>query len=182
MPQILWEKDGYILRAAEKSDAVRYYEENYHPLDAAVARLTGSPAEFDRDTVIDFLTDSVDTEDRYIFLLVAPNGSIIGESVLNEIDPDTRSANFRIALFHAADFGKGFGLPMVKRTLAYGFETLQLHRISLEVYSFNPRAKHVYEKAGFRTEGVLRDAVRNDDRYADVILMAILEEEWEKMP
>ena len=55
---------------------------------------------------------------------------------------------------------------------------LRLHRLELEVFSFNPRAQHVYEKAGFRKEGVRRDAVLDNGRYADVILMAILEDEW----
>ena len=46
------------------------------------------------------------------------------------------------------------------------------------MFSFNPRAIRAYEKAGFRREGVRRDAVRNGDGYGDDILMAILEPEW----
>ena len=46
------------------------------------------------------------------------------------------------------------------------------------MFSFNPRAIRAYEKAGFRREGVRRDAVRDGDRYGDDILMAILEDEW----
>ena len=50
--------------------------------------------------------------------------------------------------------------------------------MELDVFSFNPRARRVYEKAGFKVEGVLRDAMKDGDRYADDILMAILEDEW----
>lgn len=46
-----------------------------------------------------------------------------------------------------------------------------------DVCSFDPRAERVYWKAGFRREGVLWDAVRDGEGYADGILMAILEEE-----
>lgn len=46
------------------------------------------------------------------------------------------------------------------------------------MYSFNPGAERVYAKAGFKREGVLRDAVMDGGRYADVILMSILEDEW----
>lgn len=46
------------------------------------------------------------------------------------------------------------------------------------MYSFNPRAERVYRAAGFRREGILRDAVRDGDAYADAILMAMLEDEW----
>ena len=35
-----------------------------------------------------------------------------------------------------------------------------------------------YAKAGFKREGVLRDAVMDGGEYADDILMALLENEW----
>lgn len=54
-------------------------------------------------------------------------------------------------------------------------------RLSLEVYSFNPRAEKVYLKAGFKREGVLRDSIRNGEQYADCIFMAILEDEWKEI-
>jgi hypothetical protein len=50
-----------------------------------------------------------------------------------------------------------------------------------DVYSFNPRAEKTYLKAGFKREGVLKDAVKDGDQYADDILMAILEDEWREL-
>ena len=41
-----------------------------------------------------------------------------------------------------------------------------------------PRAIRAYERAGFVRGGVLRDAIRDGDGYADDILMSILEDEW----
>lgn len=49
--------------------------------------------------------------------------------------------------------------------------------MSLDVF-FDVRAEKCYLKAGFKREGVLRDAVLNGDEYADDILMSILEDEW----
>ena len=46
------------------------------------------------------------------------------------------------------------------------------------MYSFNSRAEKTYLKAGFKREGVKRDAVIDGDKYADIILMSILENEW----
>ena len=43
------------------------------------------------------------TEDRYFFLIIAPDGRIIGESIINEIDWKLRRANFRIAIFHSTE-------------------------------------------------------------------------------
>ena len=63
-------------------------------------------------------------------------------------------------------------------TRDFAFEDLKLHRLELEVFSFNPRAEKSYRKAGFQREGVLRDAILDGDAYADDILMAMLEDDW----
>jgi hypothetical protein len=46
------------------------------------------------------------------------------------------------------------------------------------VYSFNPRAWRVYEKAGFRAEGVLRESLRYAGQWIDATVMSILASEW----
>ena len=172
------EKDGYLLRLARSDDAQPYYEQNYNPLDAETARLTGCKAYFSREEVCSFLEKSLAAEDRRWFFLCDPQGKIAAESVIFDIDPQTRCAAFRIAFFHPESRGRGLGTWLTRRMVRFAFEELHLHRLELEVFSFNPRAQRVYEKAGFHKEGVRRDAVLDNGRYADVILMALLEEEW----
>lgn len=178
MGTIIGEKDGYLIRLAAAGDAEAYYQQNYCPLDPEVARLTGCKEDFTREEVVSFFLKSLEADDRFLFLIVAPDGRIIGESVINEIDWELRRANFRIALFQGAERGKGIGTWAVETTCAFAFEAQKLHRLELDVYSFNPRAEQAYLKAGFRREGVLRDAVVDGGQYADDILMAMLEAEW----
>ena len=178
MKAYLDQKDGYILRLACPDDAEAYYEQNYNPLDAETARLTGSKASFSREEVVSFFRAALHETDRRWFFLCDPQGKIAAECLIFEIDPQTRCAAFRIAFFHPEHRGHGLGTWFTRRVVRYAFEVLRLHRLELEVFSFNPRAQHVYEKAGFRKEGVRRDAVLDNGRYADVILMAILEDEW----
>lgn len=97
--KMVWEKDGFILRLAEQGDAEDYYAQNYCPLDPEVARLTGCKESFTKEEVLSFFFKSIEEEDRYFFLIISPNGQIIGESVINEIDWNLRSANFRIGIF-----------------------------------------------------------------------------------
>ncbi|MDO4312943.1 MAG: GNAT family protein [Eubacteriales bacterium] len=177
----MWEKDGYTMRLAVKEDAEAYYSCNFNPLDPEIVRLTGCKAEFTHDEVVDFFCRCIESKDRYDFVIAAPDGQIIGESVINEIDELTKSANFRIALFHEEGCGKGIGSWAIRQTMRFAFEEIGLHRLSLDVFSFNVRAIRAYEKAGFRREGVFRDAVRDGGRYADDILMSILETEWREL-
>lgn len=178
----IWTKDGYTLRLARAEDAEAYYSQNFCPLDPELARLTGCKTSFAREEVVPFFRACVADAARYDFLLIAPDGRIVGESVLNEIDWALRSANFRIGIFQSSARGRGLGSWAVRVTRDFAFATLGLHRLSLDVFSFNPRAIRTYEKAGFRREGVLRDAVSDGDGFGDDILMALLEEEWRALP
>ena len=178
---IIGKKNGFVIRPAKPEDVSRYYEQNYCPLDKEVARLTGCKEEFSKEEVVSFFMKSIEEDNRYFFLIIAPNGEIIGESVINEIDWDLRYANFRIALYRQEERGKGIGTWATRITCDFAFEKLKLHRLELDVYSFNPRAEKVYLKSGFKREGVLRDAILDGDKYADVILMSILENEWKEL-
>lgn len=175
---ILSEKDGFLIRLAKAEDVTDYYEQNYCPLDPEAARLTGCKETFSKEEVTSFFLKSIEEDNRYFFLIIAPDGRIIGESVINEIDWDLRCANFRIGLYHKTERGKGIGTWATEATRDFAFEELHLHRLELDVYSFNPKAEKVYLKAGFRREGVLRDAVMDGGKYADDILMSMLENEW----
>lgn len=175
---VIGQKDGFLIRLAKAEDAAGYFEQNFCPLDQEVVRLTGCKEEFTKDEVVSFFMKSLKDDERYFFLIIAPDGSIIGESIINEIDWDLRCANFRIALFHSIERGKGIGTWATELTRDFAFEKLKLHRLTLDVYSFNPRAEKTYLKAGFKREGVLRDAIMDGDKYADDILMSILEDEW----
>lgn len=68
-------------------------------------------------------------------------------------------------------------LRPVEATDAAGlqFDVVRVHRIELQVYDFNPRARHVYENLGFVLEGTRRDALRWDGQWIDCHLMGLLD-------
>lgn len=174
----VWKRDGFLMRLAEKEDAEAYFQQNFCPLDQDVARFTGCKPAFSREEVVSFCHACADDPDRYDFLIFAPDGRIVGESVLNEIDWDLKQAGFRIALFQKEARDRGIGTWATENARDFAFGELKMHRLELEVYSFNPRGQRVYEKAGFQVEGVLRDAIKDGGQYADVIRMAMLEQDW----
>jgi RimJ/RimL family protein N-acetyltransferase len=126
----------------------------------------------------DWYTTRNDQPDRLDLAIVdKASGRFVGEAVLNEWDPGNQSCGFRI-LIGPAGQGRGLGTEATRLIVGHGFEQLGLHRIGLEVYSFNPRARRAYEKAGFRAEGVLREALRYDGEWIDATVMSILADEW----
>lgn len=105
--------------------------------------------------------------------------TVVGEVVLNEFDPSSNSANFR-TLMGPEGRGRGLGTEAARLILGHGFEVIGLHRIGLDVFAFNPRARHVYATVGFVVEGVKRDAFAFDGEYVDEIWMSILADEWQQ--
>lgn len=137
-------------------------------------RLTGTHAEFTEEQARRWYASRGEQDDRLDLAIVErASGEYAGEVVLNDLDRDNRSIGFRIGL-RAAFQGRGLGSEATRLILGYAFDVLGLHRVALEVYAFNPRARHVYERAGFVVEGTRRDALLWDGEWVDAIEMAML--------
>ncbi|MGW3264021.1 GNAT family N-acetyltransferase [Streptomyces sp. NPDC001056] len=148
--------------------------------DAEASRLTGSHGDGEPDEArIRTWYETRGAQDDRLDLAVVEltTGNVVGEAVLNAWDPGNESCGFRICLVPGT-YGHGLGTEATRLIVGHGFEELGLHRVSLEVYAFNPRARRVYEKAGFVAEGVLRDALLWEGERVDAVVMSILAPEW----
>ena len=68
----------------------------------------------------------------------------------------------------------GLGTALMRKAIELAKEA-GLHRLGLTVVADNHRAIKVYEKVGFKKEGIARDAFYGDDhRYHDEIEMGLL--------
>ncbi len=102
----------------------------------------------------------------------------VGNIGFMNLEWSPRCAEFGIFIGEKSLWDNGYGTEAVELLLCHGFETLNLNRIYLRVYSTNLRAKRSYEKAGFVLEGTLRQAVYRHGEYADIHIMSILRSEW----
>ncbi len=75
-------------------------------------------------------------------------------------------------------WGKGYGTDAMRVILRYAFQELNLRRVALNTFEYNPRAIRSYEKAGFIHEGRSREYLWREGRRWDLIYMGILREEW----
>jgi RimJ/RimL family protein N-acetyltransferase len=145
--------------------------------DQEAMRLTGTHATFTADDVERWAASRADTVDRIDLAVVdRETGQWLGEVVAHEWDPDNRTCGFRIALSAGAR-DRGIGTEATRLIVDYVFDEIDdppVNRIELEVYAFNPRAIAVYERVGFRREGVRRQALRWDDEFVDAILMSLV--------
>lgn len=149
--------------------------------DDEIARLTGSVhssteplEEMPIERLREIYGRWAEADDRLVLAVVdLATGNVVGEVVLNDWDEGNRSCGFR-TLIGEVGRGRGLGTEATRLVVDHALTTMGLHRVSLEVYDFNPRARHVYEKVGFVHEGTGREALLFDGEWIDVHYMARL--------
>jgi RimJ/RimL family protein N-acetyltransferase len=160
------------LRPVRPADAARLLA-----IDEETRRLTGSfeDPDWTLERLEQWYASRAGHDDRIdLSIIERATGEWAGEVVLNDLNVRNASCSFRILLQGPRFYGRGLGTEATRLVTDYAFGVVGLHRIELEVYAFNPRARHVYEKAGFVHEGTKRDALHWDGQWIDCHLMALL--------
>ncbi|CAH0119221.1 hypothetical protein PAE9249_01720 [Paenibacillus sp. CECT 9249] len=175
----LLEGDKVYLRPIGLDDTELYFRMLFHP---ETRRLTGTKKHFTKEQIRQYIEGKThDSSTVLLLIALCETDEVIGDIALQDIDATNRNANIRIAIDGSGHQGKGYGSEALHLMLDYGFGILNLHRIELNVFDYNGRAKHVYEKLGFKQEGVQREALFYDHKYHDSIMMSILEDEYRRM-
>jgi RimJ/RimL family protein N-acetyltransferase len=84
-----------------------------------------------------------------------------------------------IAIGDPSHWGQGYGTEAMQLLLAFAFDELNLYRVQLTVFSYNPRAIALYEKLGFQHEGTFREFMQRDGKRHDMLLYGLLRSEWQ---
>ena len=142
------------LRGVERSDLPKFQEwlndpevtdglSMYLPLS-----LTDEEKWFDRPSQVDQAEKPLSIE-----LKQGRIWRLIGNSGFFNLEWTNRCAEFGIFIGDKSLWNKGYGTEAVELILRHGFETLNLNRIYLRVYSTNPRARAFVRKGGLRSGG-----------------------------
>ncbi len=75
---------------------------------------------------------------------------------------------------------KGVMTDVVRFVTNYCFEVLGLNRVVIECATGNNRSRRIPERLGFKEEGVLRDAEKLYGTYHDIVVYAMLKQDWLK--
>jgi RimJ/RimL family protein N-acetyltransferase len=117
--------------------------------------------------------------DRHWFTIRAlDDDKLLGDIDLSIYNWAGRDAFVGLGIGERDFWGKGYGTDVMKVILRYAFTELNLQRLTLTVFEYNPRAVRAYEKTGFRHEGRLRQFLNREGRRWDMLFMGILRHEW----
>lgn len=109
----------------------------------------------------------------------AADDVLIGSCQLHSIDTTARSAELQIRIGPSSSRGRGFGKAALQRLLQFAFSDLNLNRVFLHVFDDNEQAIRAYTANGFKKEGLLRQSAYIDGQYKDVVVMAILSQDFQ---
>lgn len=177
-PNPVIRSERLYLRPAERADLptfVRWFA------DAETARYLAARAPFSLAMEEGWFAGMIERQGKSDYHFVAclvDDGRPIGTVGLHGLDLENGKAEFGISIGEKDVWNRGYGTEALQAICDFGFGALRLERIELEVYEDNARAIRSYEKAGFRLEGRLRHAHFSEGRHFDVLVMALLREEW----
>lgn len=131
-----------------------------------------------RESVEAYLA-SVITNDRPLldFSIDHADGRPIGSCSLRDFDRANR-AELSLIIGERWAWGKGYGREAMRLLVDYGFQDLGLNTIWLVVRADNDRAVRLWERLGFRRDGVMRAAAYVDGVYYDKLIMSLMRAEW----
>ena len=104
-------------------------------------------------------------------------GTLAGAVGHHRIDAASRNTSIGYWLDSAAE-GKGIMTRCCRAMLRYLFAERGLHRVEIRCATGNTRSCAIPARLGFTREGVLREAEWVNDRYFDLVVWSMLEQDY----
>ncbi|MCA9733116.1 MAG: GNAT family N-acetyltransferase [Leptospiraceae bacterium] len=117
---------------------------------------------------------SKDNHQIYFGIEEKTQEELVGYIQLKNINWLSRNCDLGIVIGSQSARGHGYGYEAMELILDYVFNSLNLHKISLKVISFNQTALNLYKKLGFLIEGTLKEHYWTDGQYYDVYILGKL--------
>jgi diamine N-acetyltransferase len=102
----------------------------------------------------------------------------VGYAILRGLADANRAVELKRFVITAR--GRGLGRAAFRALLRFAFDQAGAHRFWLDVFTDNPRARHLYRSEGLCEEGVMRECVLRNDGWASLVLMSMLESEFHR--
>jgi RimJ/RimL family protein N-acetyltransferase len=164
-----------ILRALEREDAERCYRWMNDP--NIVRTLKGRyPMPFQSE--LEWVEHAIhsDPAERHFAIERKDDRSHIGNASIHEIDWVSRRAWFGLFIGEPTAWNRGFGGDAINTLVRFAFEEMNLAKLSIRVFEYNDRAKHVLEMGGFIREGCLKREFFREGAFHDIVLYSVFRE------
>ncbi|MBQ5315959.1 MAG: GNAT family N-acetyltransferase [Oscillospiraceae bacterium] len=172
------ETERLILRRFEYSDTDAVFK-NWAS-DEQVQKMYSEPTYETAEAVkglLDKYIGSYERDDYYRWAVTLKDGECIGQIAYFMVDSKNHFAEIEYCI--GAAFQKnGYATEAAKAVIAYGFDSIGLHKVQICCKTINTKSRRVIEKCGLTYEGTLRDYFFMDGEYVGRMYFSILKGEY----
>jgi RimJ/RimL family protein N-acetyltransferase len=118
-----------------------------------------------------------DSDTRY-FLAMNDGNEPVGYVILRGLQSEDRNFELKRVVVRAP--GRGYGRQVLRLLLEKVFRDFGARRLWLDVFETNLRAQHLYRNLGFQQDGIFREVVYRDGQYHSLVLMSLLDREYDE--
>lgn len=167
-----------VLRAIEETDCEMLRQMTNDPFFES--RIVGWSFPVSKAKQDEWFRRYADGNDHVRYVIDTQEYGPIGLTGLRDIDWKNREATgYGIRIVRRDLHGKGFGTDAYMTLLRYAFEELNLNRVNGSALAGNTASLRMMEKVGYKIEGTKRRAVYKGGTYHDVILLAVLKDDYD---
>ena len=122
--------------------------------------------------------DSINSDPTCKHWIIELEDTKIGAVYLTNIDFQNSRCSWGYYIADPSIRGRGYGKQLEYNIFDFVFDELGLNKLISEVLAFNQRVIKIKETCGSQIEGILRQHIKKDQNYHDVVVMGILRDEW----
>lgn len=167
-------KDGdLILRAIELKDADFLREMINDPEIEYMVPGWSLPVSHQKQ--IEWINELKADDIKFIVQLA---GVAIGMASITDFDYKNSVANLNIKIKDVKQRRKGIGTRVVRLLVKYCFDELNLHCLTANILEYNIASQKLFEKCGFKRDGILRNRVYKKGKYHNIYAYSLLRSEY----
>ncbi|MBR3755619.1 MAG: GNAT family N-acetyltransferase [Firmicutes bacterium] len=129
--------------------------------------------------VTEFVRYNLDPTKLQFTITMKPEDKPIGKIYISRINRAEDSMDItRIYIADTDLRGKGYGEEALRLILDHAFINLHMERVTIDHFEKNRNAAGLYEKIGFKNEGLMRNAGKKNGKYINLQLKSMLRAEY----
>lgn len=132
------------------------------------------------ENTVKWFNNNKGNSSRIDFSFVNDNEELVAMGGFTGIHQEHKNAEFYV-MVHPEMQGKGIGKKASLWMYNYAFSVLNLHKIYLYTNDDNVAAYKIYENAGFKLEGVLREHKWKNNVFQNRRFYGLLKSEWKDL-
>ncbi len=167
--------ENIFLRALEISDLDFLYNlEN----DESLWEVSNTITPFSKYILNQYIENShrdiYDVKQLRLVICKNENKAVIGFIDLFDFDPKHSRVGVGIVIFSEEEKRKGFASEALQQTCNYAFSHLNVHQVFADITEENKGSVNLFEKVGFKRNGIKKDWIFSEGNYKDEYLYQLI--------